>query len=35
VTFPFADPASEDAALFEAHHAAERRALAALLDRRQ
>jgi ubiquinol-cytochrome c reductase cytochrome b subunit len=34
-SFLFADPASEDAALSEASHAAERRALTALLDRQQ
>jgi ubiquinol-cytochrome c reductase cytochrome b subunit len=32
-SFLFADPAAEDAALAEAHHAAEQRALTALLDR--
>jgi ubiquinol-cytochrome c reductase cytochrome b subunit len=35
VTFLFADPASEDAALSEASHAVEQRVLTALLDRRQ
>jgi ubiquinol-cytochrome c reductase cytochrome b subunit len=34
-SFLFADPASEDAALSEASHAAERRALTALLDRQR
>jgi ubiquinol-cytochrome c reductase cytochrome b subunit len=34
-SFLFADPVSEDAALSEASHAAERRALTALLDRQQ
>jgi ubiquinol-cytochrome c reductase cytochrome b subunit len=31
-SFLFADPASEDAALSEAHHTAEQRALTALMD---
>jgi ubiquinol-cytochrome c reductase cytochrome b subunit len=34
-SFLFADPASEDAALSEAHHAAGQRALTALLDRQR
>jgi ubiquinol-cytochrome c reductase cytochrome b subunit len=34
-SFLFADPATEDAALSEAHHAAEQRALTALLDRQR
>jgi ubiquinol-cytochrome c reductase cytochrome b subunit len=35
VTFLFADPASEDAALSEASHPVEQRVLTALLDHRQ
>jgi ubiquinol-cytochrome c reductase cytochrome b subunit len=34
-SFLFADPASENAALAEAHHAAEQQTLTALLDRQQ
>jgi len=34
-SFLFADPASENAALSEAHHATEQRALTALLDSQQ
>jgi ubiquinol-cytochrome c reductase cytochrome b subunit len=34
-SFLFADPASENTALSEAHHAAEQRALTALVDRQR